>query len=103
MKSSKGKNHEFITACKDSYIKGKKKGQEDGFIEGIAFSSKNYSAIVILILKDKFDFTNEQVQTATANINNYFDSLVRGDVSFGDVTQSLKDDYGIDLNFKQEA
>lgn len=106
MKSKNGKNHTLVELCKDSYYKGLQKGMEkghrNGIIEGIAFGSKNYSAVVVLILKDKLELSNEEVKRVTADINNYFDSIVNGYVSFEDVETSLKEDYDIDLNLLRE-
>lgn len=71
--------------------------REQGFQEGKNFAIKNYSAVLLLCLKDKFDFTTEQLQEIAVHVNNTFDSVCEGYLSLEDIAKTLKEENDINL------
>lgn len=65
--------------------------------KGIRFAIKNYSAALMLCLKDKFDFTTEQLEQAAMHINETFDSICEGYLSLDDIAKTLKEENDINL------
>lgn len=70
-----------------------------GYTDGMNFAIENYSAAILLCLKDKFDFTTEQLQEVTFYINDMFDSICRGYLSLDDIMRTLKEENDIDIRF----
>lgn len=87
------KNPGLQAVLKGQFVAGYKKGHSDG----IQFTLDKYSAVVLKCLKDKFDFEPDQLQEAVIHINDDFDSIVKGYMSFEDVVQTLQEETGLDL------
>jgi hypothetical protein len=73
--------------------------QKRGYSEGIRFTAKSYSAVILLVLKDKFDFTTEQLQEAAKHIGNTFDSVCEGYLSLEDIEKTLDEENNLEIRF----
>lgn len=78
---------------------GHKEGFKEGYGQGMIFTVQNYSAVMLLCLKDKFDFTVEQLQEMTFHTNNYFDSVIMGEVSLSDISTVLQEEENLNISF----
>lgn len=81
----------------------KKEGYKKGQKEGIAFAVRNYSAVVLLCLKDKFDFTPEQLAVVADHINDMFGSVCAGYLTVEDIESTLKEENDICVKFNEEV
>lgn len=75
------------------------KAKQEGYTKGVTGTVENYSAVVLLCLKDKFNFTSEQLQDVAWYINDTFDSVEKGYLSLEDIIQTLKEEDGLDVRF----
>lgn len=75
------------------------KAKNEGYTKGVTGTVENYSAVVLLCLKDKFDFTTKQLQEVAWYINDTFDSVEKGYVSLDDIIQTLKEEDDLDVRF----
>jgi hypothetical protein len=75
------------------------KAKKEGYTEGVTGTVENYSAVVLLCLKDKFGFTSKQLQNVAWHINDTFDSVEKGYLSLEDIIQTLKEEDDLDLRF----
>jgi hypothetical protein len=75
------------------------KAKQEGYTEGVTGTVENYSAVVLLCLKDKFGFTSKQLQDVAWYINDTFDSVEEGYLSLEDIIQTLKEEDGLDMRF----
>ena len=80
-------------------LKAKQEGYTKGVTKGVTGTVENYSAVVLLCLKDKFNFTSEQLQDIAWYINDTFDSVEKGYLSLEDIIQTLKEEDGLDVRF----
>lgn len=80
-------------------LKAKQEGYTKGVTKGVTGTVENYSAVVLLCLKDKFNFTSEQLQDVAWYINDTFDSVEKGYLSLEDIIQTLKEEDGLDVRF----
>ena len=64
--------------------------RSQGYSEGIRFTAYNYSAVVLLCLKDKFDFTTEQLKDASLHINNTFTDICEGYLNLTDIVKNIR-------------
>ncbi len=76
--------------------------RDNGRKEGIKFTVRNYSSVILLCLKDKFDFTPEQLQQAAVYINDTFDSVCEGYLSLDDIDKTLKEEDDITITFNSK-
>ena len=83
----------------EGFKDGHEDGYQEGHVDGIKFTIEQYSGVVLLCLKDKFDFTTEQLQEASMYINDTFDSVCEGYLSLHDIIKTLKEENDIDLRF----
>lgn len=81
------------------FQKGYVKGYSKGHTEGVEFTIKNYSAILLICLRDKFDFTPEQLQEITNHINSQFDSVDLGYVTFDDILATIEQETGLHVEY----
>ena len=58
-------------------------------IETVNFAVQNYSAVVLLCLKDKFDFTTDQLKEVINYINDTFDAVCDGYLTLDDIRKLL--------------
>lgn len=75
------------------------KAKKEGYTEGVTGTVENYSAVVLLCLKDKFGFTSKQLQDVAWHINDTFDSVEKGYLSLDDIIQTLKEEDDLDVRF----
>jgi hypothetical protein len=75
------------------------KAKNDGYTKGVTGTVENYSAVMLLCLKDKFNFTTGQLQEIAWCINDTFDSIEKGYLSLDDIIQTLKEENGLDVRF----
>lgn len=80
-------------------LKAKQEGYTKGVTKGVTGTVENYSAVVLLCLKDKFNFTSKQLQDVAWYINDTFDSVEKGYLSLEDIIQTLKEENGLDVRF----
>lgn len=76
-----------------------KKAREQGYKDGIKFSMQNYSAVLLLCLKDKFDFTADQLEQTAKYVNDTFDSVYEGYLTLNDIAEALKEEDDLDLSY----
>lgn len=84
---------------KSDFITHMKRSRDNGYQAGIRFSVQNYSAAVLLCLKDKFDFSTDQLVEVTGYINDTFDSICQGYLTLDDIAATLKEENDIDIRF----
>lgn len=77
------------------------KAREQGYQDGIKFTVENYSSVLLLCLKDKFNFTTEQLQEIAGYVNDAFESVCEGYLTLNDITETLKKENDIDITFKK--
>lgn len=76
-----------------------KVAKSEGYAEGVEFTAKNYSAVVLLCLKDKFDFTTDQLKEVSGHINSTFDSICGGYLTLQDIMDTLEEENHIHITF----
>lgn len=76
-----------------------RKAREQGYQAGVKFAIENYSSVILLCLKDKFDFSTEQLQAAAYHINNTFDSVCQDYLSISDIANTLMEENDIQIVF----
>ena len=84
----------YKTAINVAYKKGR--------AEGINFTAENYSAVILLCLKDKFDFDTKQLLAVKKHINDAFDSICTGYLTLPDIINTLHEENSIDIKFEKE-
>ena len=75
------------------------KAKQEGYTKGVTDTIENYSAVVLLCLKDKFNFTTGQLQDVANYIDDTFDSIDKGYLSLDDIIQTLKEEDDLDIRF----
>ena len=75
------------------------KAKQEGYTKGVTSTIENYSAVVLLCLKDKFNFTPEQLQDVANYIDDTLDSIDKGYLSLDDIIQTLKEEDDLDIRF----
>ena len=75
------------------------KAKQEGYTKGVTGTIENYSAAVLLCLKDKFNFTTGQLQDVAKCIDDTFDSIEKGYLSVDDIIQTLKEEDDLDIRF----
>lgn len=75
------------------------KAKQEGYTKGVTGTIENYSAVVLLCLKDKFNFTTGQLQDVAKCIDDTFDSIEKGYLSVDDIIQTLKEEDDLDIRF----
>ena len=89
----------LVRTLNEQFIKGQIKGYNEGHTRGMLFAVQKYSSVILICLKDKFDFTPEQLQVVAAHANNYFDSICNGDVTFNDIAETLLEEDNLQISF----
>ena len=79
------------------------KSYKKGRTDGIRFTVENYSAVMLLVLKDKFDFNTEQLIDVKTYVNDAFDSICQGYLTLPDVIDTLYDENNINVTFNRGA
>ena len=74
-----------------------KKVREEERAKTIIFSVQAYSAAMTMVLYDKFDFTEDQLQKMATEINDIFDSILQGYVTIEEIQSTMRDE-GIDIS-----
>ena len=87
----------------EGFKDGHEDGYQEGHVDGIKFAIEQYSGVVLLCLKDKFNFTSEQLQDVAWYINDTFDSVEKGYLSLEDIIQTLKEEDGLDVRFTNKG
>ena len=75
------------------------KAKQEGYTKGVTSTIENYSAVVLLCLKDKFNFTTGQLQDVANYIDDTLDSIDKGYLSLDDIIQTLKEEDDLDIRF----
>ena len=75
------------------------KAYKKGRTDGVGFAVKNYSAVMLLCLKDKFGFDTEQLIKIKDCVNESFDAISENYLTLEDVARTLKEENEIDLHF----
>ena len=75
------------------------KAKQEGYTKGVTGTIENYSAVVLLCLKDKFNFTTGQLQYVAKCIDDTFDSIEKGYLSVDDIIQTLKEEDDLVIRF----
>lgn len=65
--------------------------------EGMKHAVRGMSAAVGLMLKDKFDFTPEQLQKAFKELSVLFVYMKEGRLDLNDIEDTLREECGIDI------
>lgn len=80
-------------------IEGFRRGYKEGYDEGIQATIENYSSVILLCLKDKFDFNTEELQKVAIYINDMFDSICLDYLTLSDISTTLKEENNLEINF----
>lgn len=70
----------------------------DAHYQGVMYSTIVMKLISYMILSDKFNFTNDQLQVFRENINEVADSLTKDYISVNDMLKLAKEEFGIKLS-----
>ena len=92
-------NIKMRLAREQGHKTGFQKGHAEGYTKGIQSTIKNYSSVVLLCLKDKFDFTADELHKVAVSINNTFDSICQDYLTLDDISKTLKEEDNIELSF----
>lgn len=76
--------------CKPATMAEVRRARKDGYSEGI----RGALTIMIYALKDKFSYTDEQLQAFSDAFNYTVDSIARGYITQQDLQIVIKDEYG---------
>ena len=79
-----------------------KKAKLQGYQEGVDFTITNYSAVVLLCLKDKFEFDTNQLEEVAKHMNEMFNDICEGRLSITDIATALKEENNIDIVFTKK-
>ena len=82
-------------------IEGFRRGYKEGYDEGIQNTIQNYSSVILLCLKDKFDFTTEELQQVAIYINDMFDSICLDYLTLSDISNTLKEENNLEIRFNK--
>lgn len=82
-------------------IEGFRRGYKEGYDEGIQATIENYSSVILLCLKDKFDFTTEELQQVAIYINDMFDSICQDYLTLSDISNTLKEEDDLEIKFNK--
>ena len=93
------KQNNFKEALHNQFKVGFHKGYNKGYKDAIPFAIKNYSSVLLICLKDKFDFTPEQLSEVANHIDKQFDAINEGRLSFDDILAVLKDEDNIEVSY----
>ena len=75
---------------KDNTFQQLLKAKKTGQVQGVTKTVENYSAVLLLCLKDKFSFSSEELQEVTNHINETFDNIQDGYLSLNDIIDSIE-------------
>lgn len=75
------------------------RAREQGYKDGIKFTVKNYNAVLLLCLKDKFNFSTEQLGEVVVLVNGTFDSVCKGYLTLEDIVETLREEDDINLTY----
>lgn len=93
------KQNNFKEALHNQFKVGYHKGYNKGFTDAVPFAIKNYSSVLLICLKDKFDFTPEQLTEVAIQIDKQFDAINEGRLSFDDILTVLREEDHIEVNY----
>jgi len=89
------KSNKLKDLLHQQFHQGYNKGYSKGHSDAVHFTIDLYTAVLLICLRDKFDFTAEQLEEVTAHIGNQFDSIDQGYVTFEDILKTLNDEVGL--------
>ena len=94
MQKPKKKNKEI-----PEFERGRDRGRREGINEGYEFAM----VIVLMVLKDKWGTSNEEIRRIAEDIHSYTGMVRSGRIRFDLMKATLLKDYGISFKWKNEA
>lgn len=81
------------------YERGRARGRREGINEGYEFAM----VIVLMVLKDKFGTSNEEIRRIAEDIHSYTSMVRTGRIRFDLMKNTLLKDYGITFKWREDA
>lgn len=72
------------------------KGDKQGRLEGYEYAM----TVLLMVLKDKFDPSEDELRYLFKNIDSYHTMVTNGNVNFNDMRKVLHEEYGIYFKFR---
>ena len=94
MQKPKKKNREL-----SEYERGRERGKREGINTGYEFAM----VIILMVLKDKFGTTNEELRRLAEDIHSYTSLVRSGRVRFDLMKKTLEKEYGITFKWRKDA
>ena len=94
MQKPKKKNREI-----PEYERGRERGRREGINDGYEFAM----VVVLMMLKDKFGTTNEELRRLAEDIHSYTALVRSGRIKFDLMRKTLDKEYGITFKWRKDA
>lgn len=94
MQKPKKKNREI-----PEYERGRERGRREGINEGYEFAM----VIILMVLKDKFGTSNEEIRRIAEDIHSYTAMVRSGRIKFHLMKDTLLKEYGISFKWRDNA
>ena len=94
MKKLKTKKKEI-----SEFERGRQRGLREGINNGYEFAM----VIILMVLKDKFGTSNEEIRRIAEDIHSYTNMVRTGRIKFELMRNTLQDEYGISFKWRKDA
>lgn len=91
-----GKNlSAFERGFNTGFDKARKEFLQEGQLQGYEYAM----TILLMVLKDKFDPSSEELHTLFNYLDSYHEMIINGNASFQDMNKALHEEYNIKFKF----
>lgn len=94
MQKPKKKNKEI-----PEYERGRQRGMREGINDGYEFAM----VIILMVLKDKFGTSNEEIRRIAEDIQSYTAMVRSGRIRFDLMKKTLLKEYGISFKWRKDG
>lgn len=81
------------------YERGRERGRREGINEGYEFAM----VIILMVLKDKFGTSNEEIRRIAEDIQSYTGMVRSGRIRFDLMKNTLLNEYGISFKWRKDG
>lgn len=81
------------------YERGRERGRREGINEGYEFAM----VIILMVLKDKFGTSNEEIRRIAEDIQSYTGMVMSGRIRFDLMKNTLLNEYGISFKWRKDG
>lgn len=81
---------------KPEFERGRERGRKEGQLEGYEF----LAVIMLMVMKDKFNMTEDFIRRFKKEIDGYTELVAKGYCNFDQMRNTLRKDYGITFHWK---